>query len=201
MAKKGLLKWKVGCSLMLGKRNSGFTTVELMISISVGLLIILLMSSSFGQNVLNIKESSRLNDLEYGKHFLMKEIYLNLINMNSRLTINNGDVKSSKINFITFTEKKGGLYEKIVFDYHPYKDISKGIKTVYYKDEKNRFVRERDGKVKFLMENLLELNFSYLNRMIYCDGTFYSEKDGKTLERDFRFGIFAGYDHVGVKFE
>ena len=186
---------------MSDKRISGFTTVELMISISVGLLIILLMSSSFGQNVLNIKESSRLNDLEYGKHFLMKELYLNIINMNSPLTINNGDVNSTKINFITFKQKQGGFYKRLVFDYHPYKDISKGVKTIYYMDEKYRFVRERDGKVKCLMENLSELNFSYLNRMIYCDGAFISEKDGKTLEREFRFGIFAGYDHIGVKFE
>jgi len=187
---------------MSGKINKkAFTVIELMISVSVGLLIILLMSSTFGQNVLNIKESSMLNDLEYGKHFLMKEIYLNLINMNSELSYENGNINSTRVNYIVFKEKNGGKYKKLIFDYHPYKKFGDGIKTMYYVDEKNRFVRERDSKVKFLKENVRELNFSYLNRMIYCDGTFYYEKDDKVLERDFRFGIFAGYDRIGVKFE
>jgi len=181
------------------------TFVELLISVAIGVMIIVLMTTVFGQNIMNMRMGQKISDLEYGKHLIIKELYIELINLNSPVTFSEErhELSTQSMNFIILSERnESNTFEKLSFDSYTLKDLAKNNKVSYYIESGN-FIKEINGRKRKLLSNIEELNFSYFNRMIYCKGKFVAPKtkEYNKIDIPFEFGLYIGGDRVGVKYE
>ncbi|MGM0607351.1 MAG: PulJ/GspJ family protein [Candidatus Muiribacteriota bacterium] len=186
---------------MLFKKN-GITVVEMLISITIAAVIIFIITGVFSQNIKNINIGTRRTDIEYGKHLIIKEIYINLINMNSKIDFDEENVQlsSKKSNFINLKDKTdNGDYRKINFNTYNIENFGEKDEISYYREGDN-FVKEVNGRARNIVDNLEKIKFSYFNNMIYCSGSFYSEADAqkKELRVPFEFGIHLSGEKAGV---
>jgi prepilin-type N-terminal cleavage/methylation domain-containing protein len=183
--------------------NKGFTFVEMMIGIGITGLIILLVSTSFSQNILNLKTGSKINEIEFYKHKIIKDMFLNVINLNSELKFNINSLEKGSVNFIKFSDKtEGGNYSKLSFNLYPLNDIGSKIEINYYL-EGSSLLRIKNDKSTPIVKNVENIAFNYENGMIFCKGNFSIKKTNSetNILKPFEFGIFIGDKHKGVQFE
>ncbi|MCK9225250.1 MAG: type II secretion system GspH family protein [Candidatus Muirbacterium halophilum] len=182
-------------------KKKAFTIVELLISISIMLLLVIIITSSFGQNILNFKLGNEINDASYARFFMTKELYYNMINLNNKLSFLNNSLENREFNFLYMRKKNNdNKYSKIDLKRYSLYDFGKETLISYY-FEGSSLIKEINGKKRVLISNLDEFSFDFKDKMLKCKGILNAKtKTGKKI-LPFEFAVWTGSLDIGVKYE
>ena len=182
-------------------KKKAFTIVELLISISIMLLIIVMMTSSFGQNILNFKLGNEINDASFARFFLTKELYYNMINLNNKISFANNSLENREYNFIYMKNKDdNNRYRRIDLKRYNLYDFGRQSLISYYFEDSN-LIKQINGKKRILISNLEELSFDFKEKMLKCEGILKAKTKTGRKSLPFEFSIWTGSLDIGVKYE
>lgn len=183
------------------RKIKGFTIVELLISISIMLFIIILMTSSLGQSLINFRLGNDINDASQARFFLTKELYFNMINLNNQISFENNSLDNRKFNFIYLSGKDNeNRYKKLEMTRYTLEDLGRKTTLSYFFDN-GVLYKEINGKKRELISNIEEFSFDYKERTLKCKGVLNAATETGRKKLPFDFSLWTGSLDIGVKYE
>ncbi|MGM0607707.1 MAG: hypothetical protein ACQESP_04715 [Candidatus Muiribacteriota bacterium] len=120
------------------------TIVELMIVVGLSFFVINVVANTFFTNIANIKSGEKINDAEFEKFMIWKDISTNNLKLQTKKEELDDGIKITEKAKIIFEESKGDGYGRVSFINHSFPDGYKEEVSFYILN--NNFYRLRDGR-------------------------------------------------------